>query len=236
MDTQKNHYDSDQNPTGHSSEENKGWFGDDEVTTHYDNDGKSTGFSREENNGWFGNDPVKTHYNENGEKVGYSREEERGWLGNDQVTTHYDNHGEELGYTRTEEKNTFFGSEKIVDVHYDNDHDPNGSTFTDDKGGCFLTTACTQYMGLSDNCSELTILRKYRDTYLKNRKNGLSDIKEYYKQAPTIVNRINNSKDSLQIWNSTYLKIQIIIDLIETQKFEEAYNKYKSLFLQLKNF
>lgn len=35
-----------------------------------------------------------------------------------------------------------------------------------DDGGCYLTSATVEYMGLEDNCYQLSILRKYRDDYL----------------------------------------------------------------------
>lgn len=35
--------------------------------------------------------------------------------------------------------------------------------------GCYLTSACTKARGLPDNCEELTILRKFRDEWLKIR-------------------------------------------------------------------
>lgn len=42
-------------------------------------------------------------------------------------------------------------------------------------------------MGLPDDCYELTVLRGFRDNYLKNRENGAQDIADYYRNAPQIV-------------------------------------------------
>ena len=58
------------------------------------------------------------------------------------------------------------------------------------SGGCFLTSACVEAKGLTDNCRELMVLRTFRDTYLKNRECGCLDICEYYHVAPTIVEKI----------------------------------------------
>lgn len=33
-----------------------------------------------------------------------------------------------------------------------------------ESSGCFLTSACVKYKGLSDDCKELTELRQFRDT------------------------------------------------------------------------
>ena len=37
-----------------------------------------------------------------------------------------------------------------------------------DSGGCFLTSACTEARGLPDDCHELTVLRAFRDGYLRS--------------------------------------------------------------------
>ena len=53
--------------------------------------------------------------------------------------------------------------------------------------GCFITTVCCEYKGLADDCEELTILRKFRDTYVPKQL-----VKEYYKIAPKIVEIIKH--------------------------------------------
>ena len=47
-----------------------------------------------------------------------------------------------------------------------------------------FTTACVKSKGLSDDCIELSTLRKFRDEYILNLENGEKDIKEYYDTAP----------------------------------------------------
>ena len=44
------------------------------------------------------------------------------------------------------------------------------------SGGCYLTTACVVAKNLPDDCEELTALRNFRDTYLRNHENGEEDI------------------------------------------------------------
>lgn len=58
--------------------------------------------------------------------------------------------------------------------------------------GCFLTTACCNYMGLPDNCEELEVLREFR------RRLPMTLVKEYDRIAPAIVVKIQNNKDCLQ--------------------------------------
>ncbi|MBC8035953.1 MAG: hypothetical protein H7X89_01885 [Rhizobiales bacterium] len=55
---------------------------------------------------------------------------------------------------------------------------------------CFLTTACTQVIGLRDNCFELRTLRRFRDVYLVKQPGGLAEITLYYSLAPLIMQRL----------------------------------------------
>jgi len=56
--------------------------------------------------------------------------------------------------------------------------------------GCFLTTACVDHIGLADDCFELSVLRRFRDTVLARAAGGSEDIARYYRNAPAIVQRI----------------------------------------------
>ena len=101
--------------------------------------------------------------------------------------------------------------------------------------GCYLTTACTKAMGLSDDCYELETLRRYRDTYLKSAPGGQCDICEYYEIAPQIVRKINEKPNSLTIWQRVYEELIVpCVKLIETGKNEEAREQYTSYTKSLK--
>ncbi len=52
---------------------------------------------------------------------------------------------------------------------------------------CFLTTACADFVGLSDNCFELKSLRGFRDSYLARQSGGLDEIEAYYELAYLIM-------------------------------------------------
>ena len=64
-----------------------------------------------------------------------------------------------------------------------------------DSGGCFLTSACTEARGLPDDCHELTVLRSFRDGYLRSQPEGEAEIAEYYAVAPKIVDAIRSKAD-----------------------------------------
>ena len=102
--------------------------------------------------------------------------------------------------------------------------------------GCFITAACCEALGLSDDCYELSSFRDFRDNWLRLQNGGESLIKEYYEIAPKIVTAINNSNNSknvyLQIWEQ-YLKD--CLSYIETKDFEKCKTLYVSMCEDLKN-
>lgn len=53
--------------------------------------------------------------------------------------------------------------------------------------GCFITSACCDALGLSDDCFELRALRRYRDRMLAASPQGREDIALYYALAPAVL-------------------------------------------------
>lgn len=102
-------------------------------------------------------------------------------------------------------------------------------------GGCFLTSACTEARNLPDDCRELTTLRHFRDTYLKARENGESDIAEYYAKAPLIVAKIKEQENSKAVFESFYTElVEPCIKYINANEPEAAYRHYADYFKMLK--
>ena len=101
---------------------------------------------------------------------------------------------------------------------------------------CFLTSACIRARGLPDDCEELTVLRSYRDTYLRNRAGGEEAIRKYYEIAPGIVARINRRSDAGSIWNSVYEDTIIpCVAMIKENRMEDAFELYSSCALRLES-
>ena len=102
------------------------------------------------------------------------------------------------------------------------------------KGLCYITTAVCETLNKGDDCLELAILRDYRDQYLANTIGGEQVIDTYYNVAPTIVNRINKTKESCeiyqQIWNSY---IQPCITLIQEGRNEDCKVLYSEMVTSL---
>lgn len=102
------------------------------------------------------------------------------------------------------------------------------------SGGCYLTSACMSKQGdlFEDDCQELTILRKFRDTYVKD--NYPKDIDTYYSIAPKIVEKIEKLPDCNEIFNRIYDElVRPCCELILNNKKYEAYENYKNYSLTL---
>lgn len=102
------------------------------------------------------------------------------------------------------------------------------------SSGCFLTSACVEAKGLPDNCYELTVLRSFRDGYMRSTPTGSADICEYYHIAPVIVDRIKTLPNPDGIFDRIYSELVVpCVQLIEQGQNEEAYIKYKKYTKEL---
>lgn len=108
------------------------------------------------------------------------------------------------------------------------------SGYTGSSGSsCFLTSACVEYLHKADDCEELTKLRKFRDTYVKNSVGGDALIKEYYAVAPAIVEKINLSDKKDEFYQNIYDMIQVCLAYIDRNENEKALQEYKAMVLRL---
>lgn len=108
----------------------------------------------------------------------------------------------------------------------------NGGT----SAGCYITTACVEYMGLSDDCHELTILREYRDKLVAEDASFRAKVLDYYRKAPLIVQQIEKEADRDNILDEIYGNvIQKCVALLENGKVEEAKKVYLDNYENLVN-
>jgi len=102
--------------------------------------------------------------------------------------------------------------------------------------GCFLTTACVNILGKTDDCAELTTLRKFRDEVLKSSETGKKLIADYYNIAPDIVNAISLRSDKHAVYTDIYNQmIMPTIQCIEKDDKRGAISIYKNYTLNLKS-
>ena len=108
------------------------------------------------------------------------------------------------------------------------------STSSGGDSGCFLTSACVQARELPDDCEELTVLRRYRDGYLRHRPGGEEEIRQYYAIAPQIVEAVNAKGNALEIWNRVYEEMVLPrVRMIQSGAMEGAFRLYKDYTLKL---
>lgn len=101
------------------------------------------------------------------------------------------------------------------------------------QSSCYLTTACLKHHEeyFDDNCHELTVLRWFRDKFVKT-----SDISMYYKIAPLIVSEIDTLSIEQQdtVYNEIYNNVVVAcVQFIEKGEYDLAYERYKNSILAL---
>lgn len=117
---------------------------------------------------------------------------------------------------------------------YDYDDCPIYKGSDSSSGGCFLTSACVEAKGLSDECRELTVLRRFREDYLRTLPNGPEEIAEYYFVAPQIVSAIKQRDDALSVFGAIYeTLVKPCVELIERGEKEDAHRLYRQTVRQL---
>ena len=104
------------------------------------------------------------------------------------------------------------------------------------SGGCFITSACVEYKGFTDDCVELQTLRKYRDIMVQEDEFFRGKVLEYYRKAPLIIQQIEKSGKSDVIYDNLYHQmIQPCVAFLEEGKTEEAKSLYLNYYEQLSN-
>jgi len=102
-------------------------------------------------------------------------------------------------------------------------------------GGCYITTAVVEHLGLADDCYELNMLRMYRDKLAEEDAKFREEVLDYYKIAPKIVEEISNSSDKNQVLDSIYNDMVVpVLELLNDGKIEEAKDYYLNAYNDLK--
>jgi len=100
--------------------------------------------------------------------------------------------------------------------------------------GGFLTTAVVRWAGKDDDCHELTVLRRFRDGYMRRLPQGPQLIQDYYQHAPRVVRAIEEQGRGEVEWPNVYAMVQRAVGLIEAGRNEEALDLYSVEYLRLK--
>lgn len=99
---------------------------------------------------------------------------------------------------------------------------------------CFVTSATCGYLGLTDDCWELTQLRSFRDNYLLKLPKGSSLVDRYYDNAPKLLEVINRDKNKSSILLSLYFKDILPSAILAKLKLNKiALWRYKAMMQRL---
>lgn len=94
-------------------------------------------------------------------------------------------------------------------------------------GGCFITQACVETMGLEDDGHVLTTLRYFRDKYMLADVERCMKVADYYLMAPRIVEAIGQREDARQIYERMYSEFVLpAVSAIELMDYERAMEIY----------
>lgn len=103
-----------------------------------------------------------------------------------------------------------------------------------DPQKCFLTTACVDQAGLSDDCFELETLRRFRDNVLAKMSGGAADIATYYREAPALVAAIRRHPAGAAELSRAYLLYILPSAVLARLGFNRlAYRTYRRMMQDL---
>jgi TPR repeat protein/GTPase SAR1 family protein len=104
----------------------------------------------------------------------------------------------------------------------------------ENESSCFITTASSHVLGWSDQGSELSLFRAFRDRVMKADKAGLEEINHYYQIAPKIVEFVNSLDTSREIWHEiAHKELVPIHERLLTGREDEARTLYRDMVNRL---
>lgn len=99
---------------------------------------------------------------------------------------------------------------------------------------CYITTAVCASLGKPDDCTELNLLRNFRDGYMMSTESGRRMVEEYYNSAPAMVSAIDTRCDADDIYKKLYDQyIDPCITMINSGQMENCMKHYKSMVERL---
>ncbi len=100
-------------------------------------------------------------------------------------------------------------------------------------GGCYITSACLDAMGLPRDSLELIAMKVLTKEHILKSFQGKRDYLSYGRKGPAIVQAIESRNDSHGIWKQVYEKLKDITATILSNDYEKGHGQYKDLVLGL---
>jgi hypothetical protein len=86
---------------------------------------------------------------------------------------------------------------------------------------------------LPDQCEELTVLRKFRDDYMRDSPKGNQLVKDYYRIGPQLVKSIEKDKNKASTYRYIYTCIKKACAKIAMHENESAQTVYTKMVKRL---
>lgn len=105
----------------------------------------------------------------------------------------------------------------------------------EESGGCFISTVVCDYFEKPDDCSELLVLRDFRDSFLMGNEKYKSMVLDYYSISPKLVSKLKTfaTHDDFEKIHEQYIKK--CCDLIKEKEMIAAINLYKAMLAYINN-
>lgn len=102
------------------------------------------------------------------------------------------------------------------------------------SGGCFVSTACCEVMGLRDDCEELQTLRHFRDAYLLASREGEKEVEAYYANSPRVLEKIRSEANSKETFRRIYHELVVpTVKMIHRKEYAAAHSHYSTFVRDL---
>ena len=131
---------------------------------------------------------------------------------------------------------------KPVDTYTRHAYCQNGTKYRDcvifrkneSHGGCYLTTAMCEVLGMDDHCYVLDTLRGFRDNYMINEPECIPLLNDYNTIGPIIADKIYDDEEASLVAGFMYSNYIVPATLyIEKEDNETAIDIYKTMTLDL---
>jgi hypothetical protein len=100
---------------------------------------------------------------------------------------------------------------------------------------CYIVGACLDDLGLPRNSLEMRAMKQLAKNHILKSFSGRRDYVRYGKIGPSIVTAIRARTNSQGTWEKVYETLQGIAPQIYEGKYQEGYQRYKTLVLDLES-
>lgn len=98
---------------------------------------------------------------------------------------------------------------------------------------CYITSACLDDLGIPRTTREMTAMKTLTRDHVLRTFSGKRDYIKYERIAPGVVRAIRGSRDVRRVWTGVHETLRGVADLVDSGKYEEGHQMYKTLVLGL---